>query len=364
MTLIEALQTIPDPRSSLGRRYPLWVFLLLIILGTMSGYRGYRGLARFMHRHQEHLATRLGLPRAELPSYSTIRRLLNAIDFDAVAKAFTDWAQAVGLLQAGDDCAVDGKGLKNTVTDAHSNQQNFVNVVSMFQLQQGVVVAQAVFDNGQESEINVVYQLLEQLQVSGVTVSLDALHAQKKTVELIINRGNDYVIQVKANQKTLYQQLQQQAQSQVLSVNLHQEQTRDRQTTRIATVFELSEDIKALWSGAQLGVEVIRQGTRKGQPQDERHYYLTSWRAEADALQNRIRAHWGIENPLHWVKDVVLGEDHSSIRARPAAAVMGLVRNLAITLFRRAGHSLITTAIDLFGNDLDQLLAMADFASG
>jgi hypothetical protein len=124
MTLIEALQTIPDPRSSLGRRYPLWVFLLLIILGTMSGYRGYRGLARFMHRHQEHLATRLGLPRAELPSYSTIRRLLNAIDFDAVAKAFTDWAQAVGLLQAGDDCAVDGKGLKNTVTDAHSKQRS------------------------------------------------------------------------------------------------------------------------------------------------------------------------------------------------------------------------------------------------
>lgn len=171
------------------------------------------------------------------------------------------------------------------------------------------------------------------------------------------------MIQVKANQATLHRQLQQQAQTHLFSVDLNHERTRDRQTTRIATVFELSEDIKARWSGAQLGIEVIRQGTRQGQPHSECHYYLTSWRTTATALQARIRAHWGIENPLHWVKDVVLGEDHSSIRARPAATVMALVRNLAITLFRRAGHSAITTAIDRFGNNLDELLRMAEFTS-
>lgn len=64
MTLIEALQTIPDHRRGAGQRYPLWVFLLLIILGTMSGLRGYRGLSRFMCRHQEHLAEQLGRRRA------------------------------------------------------------------------------------------------------------------------------------------------------------------------------------------------------------------------------------------------------------------------------------------------------------
>jgi predicted transposase YbfD/YdcC len=171
------------------------------------------------------------------------------------------------------------------------------------------------------------------------------------------------VIQVKSNQKKLHQQLQQQVQTQLFSVHLDDEQTRDRQTSRIATVFELPDEIKALWAGAQLGVEVIRQGTRQGQPHEERHYYLTSWQADAAVLQARIRAHWGIENPLHWVKDVVLGEDHSSIRSRPAAAVMGLVRNLAITLYRRAGYGSITAAIDRFSNDINQLLPMAEFTS-
>lgn len=180
MTLIEALQTIPDHRRGAGQRYPLWVFLLLVILGTMSGYRGYRGLARFMQRHQGHLAERLGLPRATLPSYSTVRRLLMEIDFKAVANAFNHWAQTAGLSKAQANCAVDGKSLKNTVTDAHDAQQNFVSVVSVFQLEQGVVVGQAAFDNQQNSEITVVYELLKRLQLSGVTVSLDALHAQKK----------------------------------------------------------------------------------------------------------------------------------------------------------------------------------------
>lgn len=180
MTLIEALQTIPDHRRGAGRRYPLWVLLLLIILGTMSGYRGYRGLARFMVRHQEHLAPRLGLPRATLASYSTIRRLLMDIDFNAVADAFNAWATACGLVQPAHNCAIDGKSLNNTVTDVYDAQQNFINVVSVFQLEQGLVVGQIAFDNHDKSEIAAVYELLEKLQLSGVTVSLDALHAQKK----------------------------------------------------------------------------------------------------------------------------------------------------------------------------------------
>nr|WP_254721777.1 ISAs1 family transposase [Kovacikia minuta] len=187
----------------------------------------------------------------------------------------------------------------------------------------------------------------------------------KKTVELIHQQGNDYVITVKANQKTLYQQLQALAQSdEVVSVHLDSETTRSRQTTRIASVFPLPDAFKDQWSGAQQGVEVIRCGHRQGQPYLEHRYYITSWMDKADALQGRIRAHWGIENLLHWVKDVVLGEDTHSISAPAAATLMALIRNLSITLFRRAGHRSITTAIDLLKNDFSQLLPMLDFPSG
>lgn len=189
-------------------------------------------------------------------------------------------------------------------------------------------------------------------------------YTPKKTVQLIHSQGNDYVISVKANQKTLYHQLQDLAQSdEVFSVHLDGEQTRTRQTTRVVSVFPLPDSIKAVWTGSEQGVEVIRSGTREGKPYGERRYYITSWTQRADALQARIRAHWGIENPLHWVKDVVLGEDQSSIATSPAATLMAFIRNLVVTLFRRAGHSSITAAIDRFSNDLHQLLPMLDFPS-
>jgi predicted transposase YbfD/YdcC len=170
------------------------------------------------------------------------------------------------------------------------------------------------------------------------------------------------VISVKANQKTLYQQLQAMAQSDaVLSLHLDAEQTRGRQTTRMVSVFPVPDSLKKLWSGAQQGVEVLRSGHRQGKPYFECRYYITSWTEQADALQARIRSHWGIENPLHWVKDVVLGEDQSSIAAKPAATLMALIRNLVVTVFRRAGHASITAAIDHFSHDFNQLLPMLEF---
>lgn len=123
----------------------------------------------------------------------------------------------------------------------------------------------------------------------------------------------------------------------MLSVHLDAEQTRDRQTTRVASVFPLPERLKTIWPGVQQGVEVTRSGSRQGELYYERRYYLTSWLEQADALQARIRSHWGIENPLHWVKDVVLGEDQSSITARPAATLMAIIRNSSDYLISSSG---------------------------
>lgn len=186
----------------------------------------------------------------------------------------------------------------------------------------------------------------------------------KKTVKLIHEQGNDYVINVKANQQKLHQQLRELARGDaVQSVDLTSERTRERKTQRVAAVFELPEGLKQQWAGAQMGVTVVRWGTRGGAPYFEQRYYITSWTLEAEALQARIRAHWGIENRLHWVKDVVLCEDSSSIATRSAATVMAMIRNWVVTVFRRAGHRSITAAIDRLGNDIDQLLPMLDFPS-
>ncbi|EGJ30057.1 MULTISPECIES: ISAs1 family transposase [Moorena] len=87
-SLIERLGEVRDFRTTDGRRHPLWVVLLIVIMGTMSGYLGYRALGDFAQRHREDLIEALKIPKGRVPSYSTIRRVMMGIDFDNFAKVF------------------------------------------------------------------------------------------------------------------------------------------------------------------------------------------------------------------------------------------------------------------------------------
>jgi predicted transposase YbfD/YdcC len=363
-TLQAAFATIPDRRGSHGKRYPLPILLLLVMLGIMSGYRGYRGLSRFMQRHRVTLSARLNLRSQALPDYSTIRRLFQQVDFQAVATVLTGWMTEVGWLQSGDDCAIDGKSLANTLVHHKDAAQNFVSIVSIFQLRDGLVVGQQVFENGKQSEIAVVQSLLAQLEVTGIVFSLDALHLQKKTVKLIHDAGNDYVIGVKANQRNLYRLIVQQSQTQTPASRVIQSRKgHGRQLQRTVSVFDLPDATKRQWAGAQQAIHVYQVGQRQGKPYEANLYYLTSLQQDATRLSTRTQGHWGIENRLHWVKDVVLGEDAASIKQNAPASLMGILRNLALSLFRAHGYPSIVAAIDRLSNDFDQLFPILGLSS-
>lgn len=178
MNLIEHLQQIRDFRSKPD--YPLWVVLLLVIMGTMSGYTGYRPLAEFVTRHQAELTTLLQLPYKRLPSFSTIRRIMVRVDFVSFTTAFNAWVEEEFGELAHHQIATDGKGIKVSVRDYDQSFQDFVTLVSAFSVSQGVVMGLEPMRNQQTSEIQTVEFLLDKLHLKGVCFSLDALHTQKK----------------------------------------------------------------------------------------------------------------------------------------------------------------------------------------
>jgi hypothetical protein len=184
VSLIEALQQVEDPRHARGRRYPLWVVLLLVILGMMSQCQGYCSLETFAQRHKDALIAALGLPLKRLPSDSTFRLILQQLDYVQLIRVFNQWAQQYRELEAGRALSVDGKAIAGTVVDQHGKQQNFLSLVSLYCQQQGVVLGVQAFDNQHQSELAVVQQLLEALHLDGYIVTLDALHAQKKRLQL------------------------------------------------------------------------------------------------------------------------------------------------------------------------------------
>lgn len=178
--LINRLCQVKDFRKARGQRYPLWLVLLLVIMGTMSGATGYRALEDFAQRHYQALVERLSLPCQRLPSDSTFRRLMSLIDFEELARVFHQWAKDYVSLEESEWLAIDGKSIRGTVSNSNNAYQNFVMVVSVFTTTQGLTVSLGRFHNQDNSEIALVQALLKALDLSHVVFSLDALHCQKK----------------------------------------------------------------------------------------------------------------------------------------------------------------------------------------
>ncbi|MBD2027542.1 ISAs1 family transposase [Leptolyngbya sp. FACHB-711] len=181
----------------------------------------------------------------------------------------------------------------------------------------------------------------------------------KKTVKTIIEQGNDYVITVKANQKLLYQQVCAITQDcGPVSVYIQSDKTHHRLTHRTVEVFDCLAGIAQDWLGLRRLVRVQRQGMRKGKPCTQLSYYITSLATTARQFAERIRGHWGIENRLHWVKDVVLGEDECPLKLAYAPENWGLIRTWAINVFRLNGEPSITKAQRRVANDIEALFLL------
>lgn len=179
--LIAKLQAIPDHRSAKGRRHDLWLLLLLILLGTFCGYRGYRPLVDFCHTHWRTLCTQLALPpETRIPSYSTFRRVLHRVDFNPLLTLFNEWVATLFHWSETTGVAGDGKAIKSTLSNYGDSAQSLINTVSAFTHGSGLVLHWQVADNKQGAEQGVVEQLIQALAGQPVVFTFDALHCQKK----------------------------------------------------------------------------------------------------------------------------------------------------------------------------------------
>ncbi|MEM7789652.1 MAG: ISAs1 family transposase, partial [Bacteroidota bacterium] len=156
--------------------------LAAVVMAMLSGHHGYRPIGRFLRHNADDLRKHLDFGRHALPSHVTVRAVLQALDFEALSAAFRAWAAE--RLPEGEVLAVDAKAVRSTVSDSDSAAQDFVALVSAYGVRSGLVVAAARYDNGTTSEVHAAQELIaglaRALDLSGTTVTLDALHAVKK----------------------------------------------------------------------------------------------------------------------------------------------------------------------------------------
>jgi len=178
--LLEYLGQIKDPRRSQGSRHDLTLILLITIMSNMSGYIGYRPIGDFITRNRSDLLSILKPNKDRLPSFDTIRQVLIRLDFSELSKQFYCWAEQYIDIGENEWVSIDGKAIGGTVTNSNSSSQDFTSLVSLFCSKQKLVLGNSIVSNSKKSEIPVVQQLIETLDLNGVIFTLDALHCQKK----------------------------------------------------------------------------------------------------------------------------------------------------------------------------------------
>jgi len=148
LILIELLKKVKDFRRLQGQRHPLWLILLLVILGTMMGYMGYRAWARFAQTEGPFMAQALNLKCSRWPSDSTIKRAINGRDSDHLMNIFNEGMNQMNLdKKLSEGVCIDGKSIKITVVNSQSQEQNFVSIVSRFSQETGLVLPLAKLTN-------------------------------------------------------------------------------------------------------------------------------------------------------------------------------------------------------------------------
>lgn len=175
-----------------------------------------------------------------------------------------------------------------------------------------------------------------------------------------MQQGNDFVIALKANQGTLLQALLwmrlKQVPEQIWSTH---ELSRNRSVRRTVRVYACSGKFEPDWRGIRSAICIEQVGTRGGEPYHQRRWFISSLCACAATFARLVRDHWRIENPLHWVKDVVLNEDRSPLRHPNAAINTSICRNFVINLLRLNGFASITEGLRAIAHDIPHLLLLA-----
>ena len=273
-----------------------------------------------------------GLGAARGPAEeSTFRRAFALVSADRVDQVLGAWLHTRAVQVSGRlVIAVDGKAVRG----AKDKNGKAPHLVAALAHGIGAVLGQVAVD-AKSNEIPAVRELLKAFtDLAGAVITIDALHTQGDTAQVIISRDADYVMTVKGNMPTLYRQLKKLPWSRIPAVSSVSTDhgRRARRTIKVALAPAWIE-----FAGAAQVAQVRRTVTKKAKKTVE---VITSDRlAGPAALAAWNRGHWEIENKLHWVRDVTYQEDKSLVRTGKAPRVMASLRSLAISLLRLAGHS-------------------------
>lgn len=332
---------LPDYRQPGKVEYPLPEVLLLILLAVLAGAETFTDIARFGEKKLE-LLRRFRPFKNGTPAHDHLGDIFATLDPKAFHRCFVAWVAArtntpVELI------SLDGKTSRRSGQTKASKEA--IHMVSAFAARQRIVLGQ-VKVNEKSNEIVAIPALLDMMSIEGAVVTIDAMGCQRNIARKIIDKKADYILALKGNQTKLREDVEifvdEQKPLQYKDATISTHETTDADHGRVETrKYTVLHDVEWLqerheWPGLKGVVVVESKREIAGKITNETRFYITSLSLKAEAVGPMVRAHWAIENSLHWVMDMVFRDDECRIRTSHAPTNFATCRHIAYNLYRKA----------------------------
>lgn len=351
-TLIDHFEKIEDPRLNRTRKHNVIDIIAITVMATVSGMKNWIDIVDWGKANEEWLRKLLELPNG-IPSHDTFGRVFSLIKPEPFQSAFKEWVESIDLnFHARETIAIDGKILKGSVRKKSDNidKKSTLLIVSAWACKSGLSLGQLSSRMGKdEGEKKTMEKLLDQIDVNGNIITIDAAGATPNIVKKIAEKGGDCVIGLKDNQPT----------ARALAENLFKNENSKEKIKEFnqagkghgrvenrkyellvlssINIAELNPAIakfnKKLPSILSFG-RVISEIKKGNVTTIYERFFLTSLTNEKEFAES-AREHWNVENTLHWQLDVTFREDDCRVRMGFAADNLGLIRRLALSLLKK-----------------------------